>query len=322
MSAAPASVPSSPREGQTFAGGSRWVTYANFVKLPHTVFALPFALVGVVLASYDAPIRWQSVTWVVVAFTAARFAAMGFNRIVDREIDARNPRTKMRELPAGVLGVGEAIASVTIASMVFVIAAWELNPLCAALSPVALGWVFFYSYTKRFTRWSHLVLGIGMSIAPVGGYLAVCGHWSHPAWMLCVLALAVTAWGGGFDVLYALQDLEFDRTSRLHSIPVAIGEERAFVVARSLHAVAVLCLALVGAARFGHSGAGSVYATGVVVAAALLFYEHTLVNPGRLEKLDAAFFTMNGIISMTFFGFVLAERLVHASRIALISGPN
>ncbi len=307
------------REGQTFAGTSRWVMYANFVKLPHTVFALPFALVGVVLASYDTPVRWQHVLWVVVAFTAARFAAMGFNRIVDREIDARNPRTRMREIPSGVLRVSEAIAAVGIASVVFAVAAWQLNPLCAALSPVALGWVFFYSYTKRFTRWSHIVLGVGLSIAPVGGFLAVTGYWSDPWWMLVALSLAVTAWTGGFDVLYALQDLDFDRTARLHSLPAAIGEVRAFAVARALHSASVLCLALVGAARYGHSGAGSIYAVGVVVAAALLFYEHALVKPGRLERLDAAFFTMNGIISMTFLGFVLLERLVHATAIVLVA---
>jgi 4-hydroxybenzoate polyprenyltransferase len=310
----------SRREGQTFAGTSRWVTYANFVKLPHTVFALPFALVGVVLASYDAAVRWQSVLWVIVAFTAARFAAMGFNRIVDRDIDALNPRTKMRELPAGILGVKEAIVAVTLASAVFVLAAWQLNPLCAVLSPVALIWVFFYSYTKRFTRWSHLILGIGMSIAPVGGYLAVRGHWSEPWWMLCVLSLAVTAWGGGFDVLYALQDLDFDRSSKLHSLPVAIGEARAFTVSRVLHSLAVLFLSFVGAARFEHSGAGSIYAAGVVVAAGLLFYEHTLIKPGDIRRLDAAFFTMNGIISMVFFAFVLLERVIHAPPVVLVAG--
>src|ERR1043166_5446533 len=312
---------SSSREGQTFAGGSRWVTYVNFLKLPHTVFAIPFALVGVVLASYDAQVKWTDVLWVVVAFTAARFAAMGFNRIVDREYDARNPRTRMREIPAGSLRVGEAILAVTIASSVFVLAAWALNPLCAMLSPVALGWVFFYSYTKRFTRWSHLVLGFGMSIAPVGGYLAVTGRWSDPWWMLIILSLAVTSWGGGFDVLYALQDLEFDRAYRLFSLPVAIGENGAFLVSRALHCAAVLCLALVGAARFA-DGHGSIYAAGVVVAAALLFYEHTLVRPGRIDKLDAAFFTMNGIISMAFFAFALAERLMHPAAVLLNASPR
>jgi 4-hydroxybenzoate polyprenyltransferase len=320
MTSAASQLP--PREGQTFAGKSRWVTYANFVKLPHTVFALPFALVGVVLASYDTPVRWQHVLWVVVAFTAARFAAMGFNRIVDREIDARNPRTRMREIPAGLLRVGEAIVAVGFASAVFVFAAWQLNPLCAVLSPVALGWVFFYSYTKRFTRWSHLVLGVGLSIAPVGGFLAVTGYWSHPWWMLIALSLAVTTWTGGFDVLYALQDVDFDRGARLHSLPAAVGESQALGIARGLHAASVLCLALVGAARFGESGAGSIYAVGVVVAAALLFYEHSLIKPGYLEKLDAAFFTMNGIISMTFFAFVLLERVIHASSVMLVAAQR
>ena len=310
------------REGQTFEGGSKWTTYANFVKLPHTVFALPFALVGVVLASYDAPVNWTDVVWVVFAFTAARFVGMGFNRIADREIDARNPRTKMREIPSGVLGVREAIVSVTLAGALFIGASWMLNPLCGLLSPLALAWVCFYSFTKRFTRWSHLVLGFGMSMAPVGGYLAVVGHWSHPWWMLIALSLAVTTWGGGFDVLYALQDVEFDRGSKLHSIPAAIGEYRAVALSRILHCVSVLSLAMVGAARYGNSGAGMYYAIGVVVASGLLFYEHTLVKPDDLSKLDAAFFTMNGIISMAFMAFVLIERLMNDPRVTLIASPK
>ena len=313
--------PVARREGQTFEGGSKWITYANFVKLPHTVFALPFALVGVVLASYDTPVEWTDVLWVVVAFTSARFVGMGFNRIADREIDARNPRTRMREIPAGTLGVREAVISVTIAAAVFVAASWMLNPLCGMLSPAALGWVCFYSYTKRFTRWSHLVLGFGMSMAPVGGYLAVVGHWSQPWWMLIALSLAVTSWGGGFDVLYALQDVEFDRGSRLFSIPAAIGETKAVALSRFLHCLAVLSLALVGAARFGNGG-GTFYAVGIIVAAALLFYEHTLVKPDDLSKLDAAFFTMNGIISMAFLAFALIERLVNDPRVTLIAGPK
>ena len=316
------SNPAPVREGQTFAGASKWITYANFVKLPHTVFALPFALVGVVLASYDTPVRWSDVLWVIVAFTGARFAAMGFNRIVDREIDARNPRTRMREIPAGVLGVKEAVASVVVASALFILAAWMLNPLCALLSPLALAWVFFYSFTKRFTRWSHLVLGFGLSIAPVGGFLAVTGQWSHPWWMLIALSLAVTTWTGGFDVLYALQDVEFDRTSRLHSLPAAMGERRAVAISRVLHFVSVLSLALVGAARYGNTGAGFIYAIGVLVAAGLLFYEHTLVKPDDLTKLDAAFFTMNGIISMAFLGCVLLERFVNDPRTLLIASPK
>ena len=304
------------RDGQTIAGrGSRLIAYVSFVKLPHTVFALPFALVGVVLASYHAAVTWTAVAWIVIAFTSARFAAMGFNRIADREIDARNPRTRQRELPAGVLRVAEASGAVAIASAVFLIAAWRLNPLCAALSPVALVWVLFYSYTKRFTRWSHLVLGVGLAIAPVGGYLAITGRWSHPWWMLVALALAVTTWSAGFDVLYALQDIAFDRSERLYSLPAAIGERRALAVARAFHIGTVIFLAAVGAATFGDRHAGSLYALGVVVTAALLVYEHSLVHADDLSRLDAAFFTMNGIISIAFFLCVLAERLVHGGDI-------
>ena len=297
--------PPAPREGQTLRGGSRLTAYVNFVKLPHTLFALPFALVGVVMASYERPITFAQIGWVVLAFTAARFAAMGFNRIADRHIDGRNPRTARRELPAGVLGLTEATVAVLVASMLFVVAAWRLNPLCLALSPVALVWVLAYSYTKRFTRWSHLVLGLGLSIAPVGGYLAVVGEWSQPWWMLCALAIAVATWVAGFDIFYALQDVSFDRDNALHSVPVAFGEQGALTIARAFHAVTVLALAAVGVA----TAAGWLYAVGVAVTAVLLLYEHSLVRVGDLSRLDAAFFTMNGIISIAFFAFVLAERL-------------
>jgi 4-hydroxybenzoate polyprenyltransferase len=294
------------REGQTFAGRSRLVTYANFVKLPHTVFALPFALVGVVLASRVRTPTLAQVGWVVLAFTSARFAAMGFNRIADRHIDAANPRTSMREIPAGVVRVRDAWLSVVVACFLFLLAAWRLGPLCLALAPVALGWVFFYSLTKRFTRWSHLALGLGLSIAPVGGYLAVTGRWSEPWWMLCALSLAVMTWSGGFDILYALQDVEFDRAQRLHSVPVAYGERGAFRVARLLHVGTVLLLALVGVG----AQVGPLYWLGVLVAAGLLLYEHSLVRPGDLLKLDAAFFTMNGVISITFFLLALLDRVL------------
>ena len=294
------------QEGQTFSGGSRLVRYVNFVKLPHTVFALPFALVGATLASFAHGVSVATLGWIVLAFTAARFAAMGFNRIVDRQIDARNPRTARRELPSGLLGVREATIAVIIASALFVFAAWRLNPLCAMLSPVALGWVLWYSYTKRFTHWSHVVLGVGLAIAPVGGYLAVAGTWSTPWWMLLALAAGVSSWTAGFDILYALQDEDFDRAEKLHSIPVVFGRGGALAIARGLHVVTIVALAAVGTAV----PVGWLYAAGVVVAAGLLLYEHSLVRGDDLSKLDAAFFTMNGVISLTFFGFVLAERLV------------
>jgi 4-hydroxybenzoate polyprenyltransferase len=294
------------REGQTFAGRAALVRYANLVKLPHTLFALPFALVGVVLASYVKSVTPAMILWVAIAFTSARFAAMAFNRIVDRRLDALNPRTARREIPAGTIGVREAAVAVVVASGFFLVAAWRLNPLCLALAPVALAWVLGYSYTKRFTRWAHLVLGLGLGIAPVGGYVAVTGAWSDPWWMLHMLAAAVMTWVAGFDVLYALQDVAFDRKTGLYSIPAALGERRALLVARSLHAGTVIALAVVGTAV----PAGWVYWLGVAVVAALLLYEHSLVRADDLSRLDAAFFTMNGIISIAFFGFVLAERLV------------
>ena len=294
------------RDGQLVRGESVWVRYANLVKLPHTVFALPFALVGTILASRVAPVTAASLLWIVMAFSSARFAAMGFNRIVDREFDRRNPRTMQREIPAGVISVRSAALAVAVASALFVLAAWQLNPLCLTLSPLALAWVLAYSYTKRFTRWSHLVLGAGLAIAPVGGYLSITGAWSDPWWMLIALATAVMTWVGGFDILYALQDVPFDRQHALHSVPVAFGERQALAIARLLHVLTVMMLALAGVA----AGAGWLYGAGVVVAALLLLYEHSLVSADDFSRLDAAFFTMNGVISLVFFAFVLAERLI------------
>jgi len=299
-------TPAAAREGQTLRGQSVLLRHANLVRLPHTVFALPFALVGVVLASYVAPITIGDVIWVVIAFTSARFAAMGFNRIVDREIDARNPRTRSREIPSGTMGVREASVAVVIASLVFLAAAWQLNRLCLMLAPLALAWVFFYSYTKRFTSWSHIVLGVGLSIAPVGGYLAITGHWSNPWWMLIALAIAVATWVGGFDILYSLQDATFDRENGLYSVPSTFGEANALGIARALHLTTVAALAIAGLG----AGAGVFYFAGVLVAAVLLLYEHSLVSADDFSRLDAAFFTMNGVISIVFLGFVLAERLL------------
>lgn len=294
------------REGQTLRGKGVWLRHANLVRLPHTIFALPFALVGVVLASYVAPITASDIVWVIVAFTSARFAAMGFNRIVDREIDARNPRTRSREIPSGTMSVGEASVGVAIASLVFFVAAWRLNLLCLVLAPLALAWVLFYSYTKRFTRWSHLVLGVGLSIAPVGGYLAITGHWSEPWWMLIALAIAVATWVGGFDMLYALQDVSFDRENGLYSVPSTLGEANALGIARVLHFTTVAALAIAGIG----AAAGILYYAGVLVAGLLLLYEHSLVKANDFSRLDAAFFTMNGVISIVFLGFVFTERLL------------
>jgi 4-hydroxybenzoate polyprenyltransferase len=301
-----APTPAAAREGQTFRGRGVLLRHANLVRLPHTIFALPFALVGVVLASYLAPITVGDVVWVILAFTSARFAAMGFNRIVDREIDARNPRTRSREIPSGTMSVREASVAVTIASLVFFVAAWQLNLMCLILAPLALAWVLFYSYTKRFTRWSHLVLGIGLSIAPVGGYLAITGQWSSPWWMLIALAIAVATWVGGFDILYALQDVSFDRENGLYSLPATFGEANALGIARVLHLTTVAALATAGVG----AGAGALYFSGVLVAGLMLLYEHSLVRADDFSRLDAAFFTMNGVISIVFLGFVFTERLL------------
>ncbi len=294
------------REGQTFAGGSLLVRYVNFVKLPHTVFALPFALLGVVQASFLAAVTVRQAVLVIVAFTAARFAAMGFNRIVDREVDGKNPRTRDRELPSGQLSTTAAGAAVAAAAAVFVLAAGMLNRLCLVLSPVALVWILAYSYSKRFTHWSHLWLGLGDGIAGPAGYLAVVGAWSQPWWVLPALAGAITCWVGGFDVLYALQDEDFDRGHGIRSIVVSLGRARAIWIARLLHALTITLLVGYG---FGTSF-GAWYYGGVAAAALLLMWEHRLVKPNDLSRLDAAFFTMNGVMSVVVFLGALVDRVI------------
>ncbi len=294
------------REGQTFSGDSLLVRYVNFVKLPHTLFALPFALLGVIVASYRHPVTWRIVALVVLAFTAARFVAMGFNRIADRALDARNPRTRTRELPTGRLTLMQAWGGVILAAAIFWWAAWALNPLCFALAPLALAWIAGYSYTKRFTHWSHLWLGFSLAIAPAGGYLAVTGAWSEPWWLLLVIAAAVTAWVAGFDVFYALQDEAFDRAERLKSLVVWLGTARAMFAAKVLHGVAIAALLAFG---WG-AGLGWAYFVGVGIGAGLIGWEHQLVRPGDLSRLDAAFFTANGIVSIVVFLGALVDRIV------------
>ena len=294
------------REGQTLAGEGLLARYVNFVRLPHTVFALPFALIGVVLASFVYPVTLQTLGLVVLAFTAGRFVAMGFNRIADRDLDARNPRTRGRELPAGRLTVGQAWIAVLVAAALFEWAAWALNPLCFALSPVALAVVTLYSYAKRFTWWSHVWLGFGDAIAGPAGFLAVSGRWSEPAWLLWALAAAVTFWVGGFDVFYALQDEQFDRTEGLHSAVVRLGARGGILFAKILHGLALLALVAVG---WG-AGLGAPYYAGVAIGAALIAYEHRLVRPDDLSRLNAAFFTVNGIVSVVVFAGALVDRVI------------
>jgi 4-hydroxybenzoate polyprenyltransferase len=293
------------REGQTYAGESLLVRYVNFVKLPHTVFALPFALLGVLAASRVAPVTGRTVLLVVLAFSAARWAAMGFNRIADRAFDARNPRTANRELPRGTLSLTQAWLSVLLAGLLFLLAAGLLNRLCLLLSPLALGWILLYSLSKRFTWWPHLWLGISLAIAPVGGYLAVTGRWSHPVWLLLAISAGVATWVAGFDIFYALPDAGFDAAEGLRSAVVRLGESRAILLAKMLHAVTIPSLVLFG---FG-AGFGAWYYAGVIIATGILAYEHHLVRPGNLSRLDAAFFTMNGVMSLVVFGFALIDRL-------------
>jgi len=294
------------REGQTFGGESLLVRYANFVKLPHTVFALPFALLGLLVASREVAVTWGTLGLVVLAFTCARFVALGFNRIADRELDAKNPRTRARELPTGRLTLRQAWIAVALAAALFLWSAWALNPLCSALAAPALAFIAAYSYAKRFTHWSHLWLGLADGIALPAGYLAVTGRWSEPWWLLPAGALAVTFWVGGFDVFYALQDEAFDRAERLASLVVRFGQARAILVAKLLHGLALAALVLFGLGA--HLGVG--YYGGVAVGAALIAWEHRLVKPGDLSRLDAAFFGANGLVSIVVFLGALVDRVL------------
>jgi 4-hydroxybenzoate polyprenyltransferase len=303
----------SRREGQTYSSGSLLARYASFVKLPHTLFALPFAGLGVVFASYFHTVTWWLAVWIVVAFTAARFAAMGFNRIVDRRYDALNPRTAQRELPAGRLTLPQAVSAVIFASLLFIIAAMQLNPLVAMLAPIALAWVFFYSFTKRFTAWSHHVLGFALAMAPVGAYLAVAGEWATPWYGLLVLAGGVTLWVAGFDIIYAVQDTEFDREQGLHSMPARLGGAGALERARLFHVLAVaLFFSIWGFQLFP---VGPFYGAGVGVMALLLVYEHRVARSLRggtvdMMRVDRAFFYANVAVSITLFTLALVDRLL------------
>jgi 4-hydroxybenzoate polyprenyltransferase len=271
---------------------ARLKTYAGFVRFSHSVFALPFALAGALLAARHVHVTWTAVGWILVAMVAARSAAMGFNRLVDARLDALNPRTASRELPRGVMSRGEAIAFVSMASAVFIAAAWQLNIICFALSPVALAIVFWYSLAKRFTTWTQLFLGLAMAVAPVGGWLAVGGRGGWEPWLL---ALAIGTWVGGFDVLYACQDLEFDRAHQLRSIPVRFGVAGSLRISRIMHVVAVACLLGLAAV----APLGPTYLAGVAVVAALLVYEQSLVSADDLSQVKRAF-DLNGYVGILY----------------------
>jgi 4-hydroxybenzoate polyprenyltransferase len=274
----------------------------EMIKWEHSVFALPFALCGAMLAAGGLPTLHQ-VVWIIVAMVAARSAAMAFNRLADASIDAANPRTSARALPTGQLTPAFVATFVVVSSVVFIAAAAELNRLALGLSPVALAVLLLYSYTKRFTRWSHLVLGFALGIAPSAAWIAVRGSLDP---RILLLTAAVTFWVAGFDVLYACQDFDFDRSSGLQSIPRYLGISRALWVARAFHVIMLLLLAAV----LVTFGMGKLAIAGVAVVAVLLAYEHSLVSAGDLRKLNAAFFTMNGVISVVFFVFVAGDLLL------------
>ena len=279
---------------------ARALSFGRMIKFSHSIFALPFALSSLALAA-EGGVRPGQVFWILVAMVGARSAAMGFNRIADHGIDARNPRTAGRELPRGVLSRAEVWAFVLLSSAALVLAAGMLNPLCLALSPVALAVVFGYSYAKRFTAFSHLILGLGLGMAPVGAWLAVRGAFAPTP---IVLGCAVLAWVAGFDTIYACQDADFDRREGLHSLPARLGIGRALVVSRLLHVAAVGLLA----ALYWLSPLHPLYLGGVAAVAALLAYEHSLVHADDLSRVDVAFFTLNGWISVGYFAVTLASR--------------
>lgn len=274
----------------------RW---GRMVKFSHSVFALPFALTGAALAAARYGIAFRQVAWIVVAMVSARNAAMGFNRLADQAIDAKNPRTAGRELPSGLLSRGAVWTFTAACGALFLAASFQLNALCGALSAPALLVVFFYSLTKRFTWASHLVLGLSLATAPVGGWLAIAGRFDPvPLW----LALAVGFWVAGFDTIYACQDAAFDQREGLFSIPARFGVRRALVLARVFHGLAVGAMAAVGVAASLHG----IYWVGLVIVAGVLVVEHRLVHADDLSKVGVSFLNANGLISMLYFGVVLA----------------
>ena len=269
-------------------------TYLSFVRFSHSVFALPFALTGALLATREHPLSWQSVGWIVAAMICARSAAMGFNRVVDAQFDAKNPRTAMREIPRGAMSRREAIVFVVLSSVLFVVTAWMINPLCGMLSPLALAIVFWYSLAKRYTAYTQAFLGLAMAVAPVGGWLAAGGEaWRLEPWLL---GAAIGLWVGGFDVLYACQDYVFDRDHGLQSIPVRYGIERSLLISRAMHVGTVLCMAVLAFVV----PLGTVYFLGVGLVAALLVYEQSLVSSTDLSQVKRAF-DMNGYVGILYF---------------------
>ena len=275
--------------------------YGRLIRFSHTIFALPFALASVALAWPLHPVSWRSLMWILMAMVGARSAAMGFNRLVDRKFDALNPRTQSWELPQGSVKIWEAVLLTLLASLLFVFAAYRLNPVCFILSPVALAVIFFYSLTKRFTWASHLFLGIALSLAPVGAWLAISDYPIDLEELKIpfFLGMAVLFWLAGFDIIYSLQDRDFDRQQGLQSIPARFGVARALGLSAFFHFCTVIFLALVGLA----AAVGVVYWLGFITVSAVLFWEHRIVTPTDLSRINRAFFNFNAYVSI---GYLLA----------------
>jgi len=273
------------------------IKYLRMIKIEHSIFALPFAFVGALIAARGIP-EWSKIGWITLAMISARSAAMGLNRVIDRKIDAANPRTKNREIPSGVIKVGETTVFIAVSLAVLIYSAYSLNPLCLWLSPVAISVLVLYSYTKRFTWGSHFVLGLAIAGAPLGAWIAVTGSFDP---RILALGFAVVFWLAGFDTLYALQDMDFDRSFGLRSIPQRFGVAASIRFAQIAHVIAWCLLALAGF-LFNLS---PFYWIGLFFVAALFFYEHSLVKKDDLSKLNMAFFNMNGYISITVFVFTL-----------------
>lgn len=276
--------------------------FLEMIKFSHTIFALPFAFTAALLAAEGLPTLSQA-GWIVLAMVGARTAAMGLNRVIDAEIDARNPRTSGRAIPAGLLGRGAVMAFIVLSILLMLFAAAMLNPLCLYLSPVALGFILLYSYCKRFTALAHVVLGICLAGAPLGAWIAIRGSADLPAYLL---AFAVLFWVAGFDILYALQDMEFDQKSGLHSIPAKLGVAGSLWTSRIFHLVSCLFLF----ALYASLHLGPFFLAGVVATCGMLLYEHYLLRGGDLDCLDTAFFNMNGYISVTLFVATLLDTLI------------
>lgn len=281
---------------------NRAVLYLRMIKISHSVFALPFAFTGAILAASGIPTLHQ-IFWILLAMVGARSGAMGLNRIIDKDIDKLNPRTKDREIPSGKIRVFDAVVFTLISFAIMVFAAYQLNQLCLILSPIAIGILFLYSYTKRFTWLSHFFLGLAISGAPLGAWIAVRGTFDLEILPLCI---GVIFWLAGFDVLYALQDIDFDKKHGLFSIPQRFGIEKSLILSRLFHSITILMLITTG--LIFHLG--FIYWIGVILVTGLLIYEHTLIKPDDLSKLDMAFFNMNGYISLTVFVFTFMSLII------------